>query len=476
MATKKELILGITEAVGANPRAVFAGHGLNSKVLKVVAGRPDVIAKLAVFLMSTKMAKKGAAGLKKNAAFKIFGYPTFGDFNKNARTDVEVFMSGLSPEDSASFNNDENIFTIIALPDTKTGDTEADIVSGKSVAMEFGKAVKKEYKIPGGMYIAVMFGNSIIAPVEEKKAVVKEKVTKKRSEKKTPAKIKAILQRKAKSKLTAIANQKAKLDAKARKTSMQMQQYGQLAGKMGAQQGVNILDASRNYNAKIKSLMKTVNPSDRKIVKMASESFAKGDLKTAKVLLKGLENPQVAQFILSGAPRTADDVFAARKVELKKAIKALTVKNEELLVQMSLAPTAKQKAALKFAIKKNAEKINDLRDKLAAVSTPISKSELNKKAKMLADTNAAIANNIARGASIQQALNSAIAKLEATPEQKQQIKQQVIQQMADGTPAQYAVQQAIQAQDFPVEEDLYNEDEELDLAGSQSIEDILSVF
>ena len=170
--TRKQYVVEVVNQMTENPRAVLAGHGLSGAIVKMIAGRPDIMGKLATFAFSTTGAKKGAKGLKKAANFKISGYQNFAAFNTKARMDVEEFMTELSASEAEKFTNENNIITFIVLPDTQTDNTEADIANLKSVAVPFASSVKKEYKIAGGIYITVMFGDSLILPRDAKIAEV----------------------------------------------------------------------------------------------------------------------------------------------------------------------------------------------------------------------------------------------------------------------------------------------------------------
>lgn len=426
--TRKDFVLQVTESLKANPKAVLAGHGINAAVLKAISERPDVMAKLAVLLFSTKMASKGANGLKKREGFKICGYKSFPDFNKLARTDVSDFMETLNPQDAETFSNEENILTILCLPDTSTGQTSADIVSGKSVMLEFSKAVRAEFKIQGGFYITVMFGDSVITPKEAAKAEAKEAVNAKLSAKKNPARIKATLARKAKNRLALLEVEKMKLQAKKNKTAAQLQQFNVIGDATGGARG------------------------------------------NSKVAIEARE---------------------ARKKELRKSIRMITKQNEGYLAKLSdevTVPSPSMKTYLKKKIQANSAIITNTRAKLRTLDS-MTQMNFKTKAKLLAQVEEMINGNVMKGASVSQALEMAIAKLPATEDQKDQIKQQVIQQTAAGVPSAYAMQQAIQSTisdaDLDAQNGLLDEPEEdlnfpnagdSTLAGNKTIEDIMNML
>ena len=120
----------------------------------------------------------------------------------------------------------------------------------------------------------------------------------------------------------------------------------------------------------------------------------------------------------------------------------LAQRGDQLLAKLSVADVSK-KNSIRSMISKNNAEIKRLRAQLGTYKNLSTAGRANKAA-MLAKVNQEIEANIAEGASISQALNAAIANLNAKPQQKQVIKQQVMQQVADGMPVQYAVQQAVQ--------------------------------
>jgi hypothetical protein len=447
--TRKEYVVAVVDQLKENPRAVLAGHGLPGAIVKIIGERPDVMAKLSAFGYSTVNFKKGAKGLKKTPNFKISGYKNFNEFNAKARQDVEAFMMGLTGPDAENFSNENNIITFIVLPDTPTGDTVTDIANLKSVAVSFNSSVKKEHKIAGGIYITIMFGDSLILPREARVAVAKEKINKKIDARKTPAKIKAELTAKAKSKLARIKLTDAKLSATASKTAAELEQIAEIGNVFGAGENASarsIMNAMKIYSRDTKRFLVDLPADDKKLFKAA---MAAKDAKKVKVMYAALneispENyEKVKDIVVNGNLTTADKVLEARRKQMKLKIAEITTKNAELLAKAEAAPTAKLRANINFQIRKNLKVIDALKAKMK-VHSSLNLTTIKNKAKLLADTNAAIEANREAGMSIQEALNSAIAGLSVDDVTKQQVKQQVVQQLATGTPLQFAVQQAIQ--------------------------------
>ena len=503
--TRKDYVVQVVNQLAENPRGTLAGHGLAGPILGMIATRPDIMGKLAVFAYSSVNYKKGAKALKKAANFKISGYKTFAEFNSKAREDVETFMSGLPEKDAESFSNENNILTFIILPDKETGNTETDIANLKSVVVPFNSSVKKEYKISGGIYVTIMWGDSILLPRDVSRAEVKKVVNKRIISRKTPAKVKAELTSKAKAKLTRLKIDAGKLKANANKTAAELQQFNSIGKQLGVQNAEKpnaVLDAMKSFTTETKAFLRGLPPEDKKLYMDAVKYKKAGKLNLMYNLLAEVspENSEKITSIVRGGNITkTDDILAARRKQFRAKISEITAKNEELLVAASEAPTAKLRANINFKIRANIEQIKLIKAKIN-LHKDMKVSVIKNKAKLLASTNAAIQANKASGMSIQEALNSAIAELPINVQQKQQIKQQVIQQLTTGTPLEYAVQQSIQnlpsdidAQVTDINDELgYEEDTLVDdvfgnmddetadiasqLAGSKTIKDILSIL
>ncbi len=407
--TRKEFVLQVVEELQKNPRATLAGHGIQAAVLQTIVSRPDVMSKLATVLYSTVYAKKGAAGLKKAPNFKITGYKNFSEFNLKAREDVENFVGGLTPEDSASFTNTDNVLTILLLAENdNTGIAESltnQIVSGKSIALTFDSAVRKEYKVPGVMYLTIMLGASAARAGEAAIALRKIKVNKTRQSRRTPAKIMAELKSKASKKLNMLTAKRKELEQDAFTTSMELEQLSTIKGIYGG------------------------NTTDNRIIR-------------------------------------------ERKKEIEEKIRALSSNNGVLLLKLHNDGVDDKKAlSIKSMISKNNTAIRQYRAKLGTYAS-LSPNAMLKKSVLLKKTHQLIEANIAKGASISQALNNALASVGMKPKEQQIIKQQIMEQVASGMPMQYATQQAIQ-QNFvePVGAGI-----DTGLSGNAAIADILNTL
>lgn len=445
--TRKEFVVAVTEQLATNPRAVLAGHGIQAVILKEIAIRPDVMGKLAAFLFMTNNFKKGAKGLKKSEVFKITGYKNFNEFNAKARPDVETFMSNLSPQDSAEFSNSNNIITMIIMPDTKTDNMESDIANGKSIVTKFDTAVKKETKISGAHYITIMFGGSLVRNVEENKAKAKAKVNAKKVAIKqaTASKLKSELVAKAKAKQAKIKAENDALTAKASGLNATLEQVGTLATQFGAKSANprDVVAAMKRYTKETKSFLSKLNPAEKVVYTEALKAMKKGDMKSVNALLKPLGNDQLTSIVMGGNLTSADEKVNARKVAIRKEIKLLDAKNSAKLGLLEAATNARAKAQIRWEMKQISAKVNALKAKLG-VFKDLSPATIKSKAELLKVTNKLIADNIAKGNTVQASLAAAIAKIPATEQVKEQIKEQIMQQIANDVPTQYAVQQALQ--------------------------------
>lgn len=471
--TKKEFVTQVVEQIIENPRKVLAGHGINATVLQQIIKRPDVMAKLATILWTLKTAKRGAAGLKKSGIFQIKGYKNFPEMNMKAREDIENFIAGLSETDMEKFNNSGNVVTILMLPEDKTaGESENvldEIVSGKSVVVNFDTAVRNEYKIPGGFYLVVMVADSAVRSSEEKISLRQAKQNARASKKRTPARIKAELKSKANKKLEALKKKRAALEDEAFRLNAEAQQSAYLEDTFGEDilGSIDAMDADALAVQEVRSAtLKGLKPKDKQAYTIGMKLLKAGKKAAANAVFATMSNPDVVD-VINGTVTTGTDKLNARKAELRKQIRKLTQRNDQLLLDLSLAPESKKLSIRSMMSKTNAQ-IKKLRAQLGTYKNLSNAGRANKAA-MLAKVNQEIEANIAEGATISQALNAAIAQLDAKPAQKQIIKQQVMQQVADGMPVQYAVQQAVQK--MPTQDVI-----DTSLASDYSIEDLIAAL
>jgi hypothetical protein len=491
--SRKDYVIKVTEQMAANAKAVLAGHGLKGNFQSLIAKRPDVIAKLAVLAYSSRTAAKGGKALQKKSNFKITAYANFANFNFQARQDVETFMGKLPAADQENFSNDNNILTLLVLNDTATGNVEADIVNGKSVALPFSKSVMNQYKMGNGVYIVIMFGDSWILPREEKLAKAKEKTNKRIAARMTPAKVRASLISKANAKKADLKSEAILLKNKASILGGGLEQFNDLAAAVGADGSdpKAALAAIKAYNSTNKALLKGLDTGDLAFYNKAAKLYIKGKTAEANRILDEIGIPQLTALVRGGNITSTDKIVAARKKALLAKVKEISAANEDLLNKVAASTDSKFRGDTNFKIRANVAKIKELRARATSFGELTNATTIKSKAKLLEQANALIAANIAKGQSVQAALQSALAKLPIDDETKEQVRQDIIEGVSQEVPMQYAVQQAIQnipaQQQLAIDElDAEDDENELDLAddldidenaalsGSKSIQQILA--
>lgn len=397
--SRKDFVLKITEGIQENPKAVLRGHGIQPMLLTKLVTRQDVVGKLATVAYSTMYAMRGTKALMKRPNFRIYAYKNFAEYNLKARQDVENFMAGLSEKDQELFQNKENIVAIMALPDNteSTGDTGTDIALGKSVMLPFESSVKKEYKIIGGFYFLVMFGDSAIRKAEATKANAKATMNERKVTISTkPARIKSKLVQKAKKKMSEINGRVKRLSTKRNIIGAELDEVNTYARQLGLGKQASpaqITSAERDFNRRT--------------------TAGAGALKAARI-----------------------DVH-------EREINTIRMGNRNLVKKIGEATTAKERADLNFALRKRLQKIEQLKAKIGIYSD-LSAKGIKNKAAMLSKLNAEIQENLDEGQTISQALQSALASLPVSQQVRQQLNQQVLSEVADGMDLQLAAQSAAQ--------------------------------
>lgn len=431
MATKKEFVTQLVADLKANPRGVLKGHGLRPEIMNIIAERADILAKFASIAWNLKWASSGKNALIKRDNFHIYGYDSFGRFNMEGRADVEEFISGLSEADAQSFTNNDNIVVIIAQPDEEIiEDDETQIVTGPSLIVPFDKAVRAEQKTIGGKYIAVMWGESAERNTGAPKAEVSTGIS--------AQKRKLLAKRRAK---------KAELNKKIYNLRGQASDLQRQIASRKAQQLVKagIAQQVAAYGPKLAEAMKHLNNRDKQIVKTFMMLKDEGDFKTAKNVLKSLNNEDVLRMLMDGAP-DLDVSLKTRRSQLRKELLKWRQRADKAIVDIKLGRMngdKKEVIGAQANLRRANTKIAEIR---AALGTyhKMSEQAMSKKVAALNKTNETIEKLLAKGVDLDKAINTAVSKLNATPAEKALIKQQVAAEVADGTIPQFAVQQAIQ--------------------------------
>jgi hypothetical protein len=99
---------------------------------------------------------------------------------------------------------------------------------------------------------------------------------------------------------------------------------------------------------------------------------------------------------------------------------------------------------IRSLMSKTNSRIKELRAREGIYKNPITKEGISKAQRTYKHLNAEILENIKKGIGMKEALNNALAEIDATPQEKLQLKQQIIENITNGTPVKYATQQATQ--------------------------------
>ena len=478
--TKKEFVLDVVNQLSTDAKSVLSGHRLSAGILSIIQQRADIQSKLAGNLLSMKTRSQGSKGLRKAQNFQIKGYASFGQFNMEARKDIEAFMQQLAPEDQQEFTNKSNISVIVALPDENIMvDDKEQIATGPSVIVPFDKAIRSEQKTIGGAYIMIMFGKSAItteaykspkvkrsaSEVSEQKALLAEKRAKKkeriaaRREKEAGIKSRKA-ERLAKARIrgeedrlntrfardmSGVNRQAARLAGEQQVLAGEVSQIDKLIDRFGPNIGRGIKSVDKTYDKFITDLKRfepIISKKDKAIMRSYFSLMNRGKESEAKSVLKGMENRQLAVMLWKQLPESSIRILEREKAPLYAQLEKLRNSIPELMTTLeSDDPKAQARAKSRLAVVN--QKIRVIRAKLGTYKEMSSKA-ITTKTKMLSETRSSIEANIARGESLKSALQSALGALRVTPAEKEVIKQEVVSQIQQGVPAVYAMQQAIQ--------------------------------
>lgn len=435
--TNVEFVKMLTDGLAKSPKKYLPG--LPSAVIARLKGRKDVFSKIANVVLHSKKAGAGLNALKLGD-FGVFGFKNFPEFNLGARTKVEEFIDSLSPEDAESFSNDENILVICVQPDPEVvEDTEAQIATGKSYVLGFNNAVRKEFKDNMAIYIMVMWAPSIANFSSLKKMVTTS----------TPSKNVMRMIEKNDAKIAYLEGRKANYQ-------QTMAEYGNVQDMVGGQfYDYNaLLDVDKSYADKfdrdVKARIKALSKVDKNTLRSYRELMEKGREVEARKFLKMLSDQTLASMLANGRPQGLTEKINNSRADLKKKIRDLNKKNMDILNDMGkiyngeVEGSARDITVLKWRMKKNDDKIRTLRNRLEAYGSGMSAAAKNRKAEVLASVNNKIEELVRKGTDLRSSLEIALDESPISPAEKEVIAQQVVSELANGAPLQYAVQQAVQ--------------------------------
>lgn len=436
----KDFIFDVIEQLKANPRRVLAGHGIPSVIIRELQEREDVLSKLANFLLTTKLANRGANGLKKSSKFQIFGYKNASQFLKASEADLNSFF-GDDEELRAS-----NCAVIMFTPQnsqelrTKMTDEEGNegwfvrtkIVAGSSSYTTYAKAAAGEAKIAGTKYLVLAWEDSILRPADNKVAFTRSKRNERIVARELkPAKVRAALKR----------DLKAAIERNERTLS------GLRAKKSRYQEAI----AEINSNAELNAYIESLSGVDRNIYDRALAKLNAGNTREAKMLAATAEDPETmwnAIQFSAGSDET-NKVRSALRSKLNKLNKELA----EWLDTVQQLQDAGRPVADNITKRVNAlqRQINAITVKLKNSDKRLKKNRGNAAAnvnyqQLLAQVNKRIARNEQKGMRLSKALENAVASLGVDAETVQEVKSDVLAQVAAGIEQETAIEQAIQQQ------------------------------
>ena len=466
----KDFIFDVIEQLKANPRRVLAGHGIPSVIIRELQEREDVLSKLANFLLTTKLANRGANGLKKSNKFQIFGYKNSAQFLKASEADLNSFF-GDDEELRAS-----NCAVIMFTPQnsqelrTKMTDEEGNegwfirtkIVAGSSSYTTYAKAAAGEAKIAGTKYLVLAWEDSILRPADNKVAFTRSKRNERIVARELkPAKVRAALKR----------DLKAAIERNERTLS------GLRAKKSRYQEAI----AEINSNAELNAYIESLSGVDRNIYDRALAKLNAGNTREAKMLAATAEDPETmwnAIQFTAGADET-NKVRSALRSKLNKLNKELA----EWLETVQQLQDAGRPVADNIT-----KRVNALQRQINAITVKLKNSDKRLKKnrgtaasnvnyqQLLAQVNKRIARNEQKGMRLSKALENAVASLGVDAETVQEVKSDVLAQVAAGIEQETAIEQAIQQQAANIQQQqaIIDEDdddyEDADVAGDGIID------
>ena len=282
---KSQFALDVAEQLAVVGKSVLVTHKLKPQIIKQIITRPDLCASLGVLASNAKQYTKGAKALKASKDFRILGYVGYQNFVKKATLDVSKFQDKVAGD----FDLANNALVVVFQKDQATGDFEGDIQDLKSVAIPWEKAILPATKIPNAIYLVILFGENWVRPKSEKFAKVKLRINLRKENKRTPAKIKAELKRKANKKLKRINAQLKVAKTTASQTAQRLQAFDKY-GETSRQQFLNSRALAKQFGQRLQNAGQDVPQKDLKRFKSIARKNAK--IADGYRLASGVSNPQ----------------------------------------------------------------------------------------------------------------------------------------------------------------------------------------
>lgn len=461
----KDFIFDVIEQLKANPRRVLAGHGIPSVIIRELTDREDVLSKLANFLLTTKLANRGANGLKKSSKFQIFGYKNASQFLKASEADLNSFFG--DDEDLRASNCAVIMFTPQNSQELRTKMTDEEgnegwfvrtkIVAGSSSYTTYTKAAAGEAKIAGTKYLVLAWEDSILRPADNKVAFTRSKRNERIVARELkPAKVRAALKRDLKA---AIERNERTLNSLRAKKSRYQEAIAEI-----------------NSNAELNAYIESLSGVDRNIYDRALAKLNAGNIREAKMLAATAEDPETMWNAIQ---------FSVGSDETNKVRSALRSKLNKLNKELAeWLDTVQQLQDAGRPVADNITKrVNALQRQINAITVKLKNSDKRLKKnrgtaaanvnyqQLLAQVNKRIARNEQKGMRLSKALENAVASLGVDAETVQEVKSDVLAQVAAGIEQETAIEQAIQQQaaniqqqQAIIDEDLENDYEDADVA------------
>ena len=452
----KDFIFDVIEQLKANPRRVLAGHEIPSVIIRELTDREDVLSKLANFLLTTKLANRGANGLKKSSKFQIFGYKNAYQFLKASEADLNSFFG--DDEELRASNCAVIMFTPQNSQELRTKMTNEEgnegwfvrtkIVAGSSSYTTYAKAAAGEAKIAGTKYLVLAWEDSILRPADNKVAFTRSKRNERIVARELkPAKVRAALKRDLKA---AIERNERTLNSLRAKKSRYQEAIAEI-----------------NSNAELNAYIKSLSGVDRNIYDRALAKLNAGNTREAKMLAAMAEDPETMWNAIQ---------FSAGSDETNKVRSALRSKLNKLKKELAewLETVQQLQDAGRPVADNITKRVNALQRQINAITVKLKNNEKRLKKnrgnavanvnyqQLLAQVNKRIARNEQKGMRLSKALENAVASLGVDAETVQEVKSDVLAQVAAGIEQETAIEQAIQQQAANIQQQQAIIDEDLD--------------
>lgn len=463
MTSKK--MLSFISASMQNIGGALAGHEIPTSMKKLIADRPDVLAK--IYKIVTNLRIKNA---RAKTGFKIVGFPNYMSFLTTLTGTIEDFVATLSPEDQEKWSNDNNIIVITMKTDTRynysrfghdssqlslmyadQSDDMVDIIkNGGSSAIDFITAVDRGQKSLGSSaYLMVMISGS----QQDRAAALK-----------TPTKpIVDSVEEQAKREALKERKLKAKIASKAfnAKRTLKTPVYSQLmdwAGGDDLTSLTGVLDET-NYNTYMSDLntaIKGLSTSDKKFLKAYLKYKDTRNEKAARLMLKEMKDQAVVDMILRKQPLSVAKEIQNRKINIRAKIKGLMTKILSLEDEYNAAWTSgnytddelqamqKKIAMCKSDVIKLRKRLVVYRKSADGSFPYLSPQALTNRSAMIAKYRRLIGQNMAKGDTPSKATAKASKQMNLDIATTQRLQQDTLLNMANGMTPNIAAQQSAQ--------------------------------